>query len=301
MAIFLQQMVNGLVLGSVYSLLALGYSMVYGVLGILNFAHGDVFMVCAFVGWGVITGLLKSGMGAAILIVASVLASMVFGGVLGTLVDRVAYRPLRKASRLSPLISAIGVSIFLQNIAMLTTKGRAKVYPTQLLLPQKPLHLGPVAIPYSGLLVMILSVALCLVLNHIVTRTWVGRTMRAVAEDHEAAGYMGISVNKAVSVAFGLGSILAGAAGVMIGLYYMQVDFSMGFSAGMKAFTAAVLGGIGNLNGAVLGGLLLGFAESMGTAFLAPVYKDAISFAVLIVCLILRPQGLLGESLPEKV
>ncbi len=298
-----QAIANGLVLGSVYALLALGYSMVYGVLGILNFAHGDVFMVCSFVGWYAITLGQKGGFSGSplVMVLLSILISMAFGAGLGMAVDRVAYRPLRKASRLAPLISAIGVSMFLQNVVMLATQGRAKVYPTQDLMPKVAFRRGPVTVSYSGALVIASSLCLLLMLNYVVRRTSVGRMMRATAEDPEAAGYMGIPVNRVIAASFGLGSGLAGAAGVLIGLYYMQVDFYMGFSAGMKAFTAAVLGGVGNLGGAVLGGLLLGLAESLGTGLIAPVYKDAIAFAVLIVCLIVRPRGILGESLPEKV
>lgn len=299
-----QQVANGLILGSVYALLALGYSMVYGILQMLNFAHGDVFMVCAFVGWLVLQALLNGGvvLNPIIIILLMLLAAMGFGSILGMGIERFAYRPLRKASRLAPLISAIGVSIFLQNIVMLATHGRAKVYQTEAVIPREAmLSIGGVTIPFTGILVIAVAALLTILLDYAVRQTRAGKMMRATAEDPEVAEYMGVSINRIISLTFILGSALAGAGGVLIGLYYTQIDFFMGFGAGMKAFTSAVLGGIGNLRGAVLGGLVLGMAESLGIAFLAPVYKDAIAFAILILVLIFRPGGILGENVPEKV
>ncbi|HHV78145.1 MAG TPA: branched-chain amino acid ABC transporter permease [Firmicutes bacterium] len=299
-----QQLVNGLVLGSVYALLALGYSMVYGILRVLNFAHGDVFMVCSFAGWAALTALLKSRIAAypAVTLLLVLAVAMGVGVALGMAIERFAYRPLRKATRLAPLISAIGVSIFLQNVVMLATGGRAKVYPLTSVIPSGLyLKVGTITVSSTGLLVIGVSIILTLGLNYVIRTTSLGRMMRATAEDIEAAGFMGIPIDYVIAFTFALGSALAGAGGVLIGLYYTQIDFSLGFSAGMKAFTAAVLGGIGNLEGAVLGGVVLGLAESMGTAFIAPVYKDAIAFAILIICLILRPNGILGDDVPEKV
>lgn len=299
-----QQVANGIILGSVYALVALGYSMVYGILKMLNFAHGDVFMMCAFIGWLVMQALLKSNifLHPIIVIIIMLLAAMGFGGILGAGIEKMAYRPLRKASRLAPLISAIGVSIFLQNIVMLTTKARAKVYQTEALIPRSMMvHVGEITIPLTGLLIIVVAMILTVLLDNVVCRTQVGRMMRAVAEDVEVAEYMGVDINHIISLTFIMGSALAGAGGVLIGLYYTQIDFFMGFGAGMKAFTAAVLGGIGDLRGAVLGGLVLGMAESLATAFIAPVYKDAIAFGILIIVLIFKPNGILGENLSEKV
>ncbi len=299
-----QGLVNGLVLGSVYALIALGYSMVYGILRILNFAHGDVFMACSFAGWMLITAL---GGDAVILNPAVALAlvltvSMGAGAALGAGIERVAYRPLRKSGRLAPLLSAIGVSIFLQNVVMLATQGRVRTVPTAWLVAgRETFRMGEVTVSFTGLLIVVLSGLLTLGLQYTVKRTRAGRMMRATAEDLECAAYMGIPVDRVIAFTFSLGSALAGAAGVLVGLYYTQVDFMMGFSAGMKAFTAAVLGGIGSLPGAVLGGLVLGVAESLGTTLVAPVYKDAIAFGILILALVLRPSGILGENVREKV
>ncbi len=299
-----QQVVNGLTLGGVYALLALGYSMVYGILKMLNFAHGDVFMVGAFAGWGVLSLLAPGGSLAAHPLV--VLVTMAAGAVaatslLGATIERLAYRPLRKSSRLAPLISALGVSIILENVAMLLTAGRAKAYQTELLVPPDwAVQVGGATISATRIAIMGASVVLMLVLDFAVSRTMLGKAMRATSQDREAAEYMGVRTAGVIAATFVIGSALAGVAGVMIGLYYMQVDFVMGFSAGLKAFTAAVLGGIGSLRGAMAGGIVLGLAESLGVLFVAPVYKDAIVFGVLIAALILRPAGLLGEQVRER-
>jgi branched-chain amino acid transport system permease protein len=299
-----QGLVNGLTLGSGYALIALGYSMVYGILRALNFAHGDVFMVCSFAGWVLITALGGDAtrLPPAINLLLVLAVSMGAGALLGVAIERVAYRPLRRSGRLAPLLSAIGVSIFLQNAVMLATQGRVRTFPTGWLTSGRgTLAIGGVTVSFTGALVIVVSAALTIGLQYVVRRTRAGRMMRATAEDIECASYMGIPVDRVIAFTFALGSALAGAAGVLVGLYYTQVDFLMGFSAGMKAFTAAVLGGIGSLPGAVLGGLVLGVAESLGTTLLAPVYKDAIAFAILILALILRPGGILGDNAPEKV
>lgn len=300
-----QQIVNGLTLGSVYALLALGYSMVYGILKMLNFAHGDVFMVGAFAGWGVLYLFTRSGALAAnpfaVLVVMTV-AAVAATSILGGLIERFAYRPLRGSSRLAPLISALGVSIILENAAMLLTAGRTKAYQTEMLIPPTwTVRVGDATISATRLAIFVASVAIMLALDFAVSRTMLGKAMRATSEDPEAAEYMGIRTSGVIAATFIIGSGLAGIAGVMIGLYYMQVDFIMGFSAGLKAFTAAVLGGIGSIRGAMAGGIVLGLAESLGVLFVAPVYKDAIVFSVLIATLILKPAGILGEHAHEKV
>lgn len=293
-----QQIVNGITLGSVYALLALGYSMVYGVLKMLNFAHGDVFMVGAFAGWAVLSLFEQNGLIAmpALALAAMALGAIVATALLGAAIERFAYRPLRGGSRLAPLISALGVSIILENAAMLLTSGRAKTFPTELLIPQDMVvHVAGAAISATRLAMLGTSILAMVILDAVVLKTKFGRAMRATSQDAEAAEYMGIRTSLVISATFMLGSALAGLAGVMIGLYYTQVDFMIGFSAGMKAFTAAVLGGIGSFRGAVVGGLLLGLAESFGVLIAPPVYKDAIVFAVLILTLILRPHGLYGK------
>ncbi len=293
-----QQIVNGITLGSVYALLALGYSMVYGVLKMLNFAHGDVFMVGAFAGWAVLSIFEQSGHIAmpGLVLMAMALGAVLATAVLGAVIERFAYRPLRGGSRLVTLISALGVSIILQNAAMLLTSGRAKTFATELLIPQDlVLHIAGATISATRLAMLGTSVVAMVMLDAVVLKTKFGRAMRATSQDPEAAEYMGVSTSKVIAATFILGSALAGLAGVMIGLYYTQVDYMIGFSAGMKAFTAAVLGGIGSFHGAMAGGLLLGLAESFGVLVAPPVYKDAIVFAVLILTLILRPSGLYGK------
>lgn len=292
-----QQIVNGLTLGSVYALLALGYSMVYGVLKMLNFAHGDVFMVGAFAGWAVLALFERGGQLAmpALVLLTMALGAVMVTAVLGAVIERFAYRPLRGGSRLVTLISALGVSIILQNAAMLLTSGRAKTFATELLIPQDlVIQIAGATISATRLAMLSISMLTMVILDAVVLKTKSGRAMRATSQDPEAAEYMGVNTSRVIAGTFILGSALAGLAGVMIGLYYTQVDYMIGFSAGMKAFTAAVLGGIGSFHGAVVGGILLGLAESFGVLIAPPVYKDAIVFAVLIVTLILRPYGLYG-------
>jgi len=292
-----QQIVNGLTLGSVYALLALGYSMVYGVLKMLNFAHGDVFMVGAFAGWAVLALFERSGQITmpALVLLTMALGAVIVTAILGAVIERFAYRPLRGGSRLVTLISALGVSIILQNAAMLLTSGRAKTFATELLIPQDlVIQIAGATISATRLAMLGISMLTMVSLDAIVLKTKFGRAMRATSQDPEAAEYMGVNTSRVIAGTFILGSALAGLAGVMIGLYYTQVDYMIGFSAGMKAFTAAVLGGIGSFHGAVAGGLVLGLAESFGVLIAPPVYKDAIVFAVLIFTLILRPSGLYG-------
>ncbi|MCR4403302.1 MAG: branched-chain amino acid ABC transporter permease [Firmicutes bacterium] len=300
-----QQVVNGLTLGSVYALLALGYSMVYGILKMLNFAHGDVLMVGAFTGWGILQLFAGSGSLTAnplIVVALMLVAAVASTGLLGGLIERFAYRPLRTSSRLAPLISALGVSIIIENVAMLLTGGRAKAYQTEMLIPPTwTIQAGGATVSATRLAIFASSIAIMLALDFAVSRTMLGKAMRAVSEDLDAAEYMGVRTSRVIAATFVMGSALAGVAGVMIGLYYMQVDFIMGFSAGLKAFTSAVLGGIGNVRGAMAGGIVLGLAESLGVLFVAPVYKDAIVFSVLIAALIAKPSGLLGERVRDRV
>ena len=300
-----QQLVFGLALGAVYGLIALGYTMVYGILLMINFAHGELFMIGAYVGWAVLTWLINAQLGGLHPIwVLPILLMMAMSvtGVLGVALERFAYRPLytRGATRLGPLISAVGASIFLQNAVMLTQGARMKVYMTSLLFPRN-WYVNIAGVRISALVLVMISVALLLMwlLNTFVQRTTLGRCIRSVAEDREAAAIMGVNVRQVISLTFLLGSALGGAAGVLVGLYYTQIDFFMGYSAGLKAFTAAVLGGIGNLKGAMLGGLMLGVIESLAVTFINPAYRDVVAFAVLILVLVFRPTGLLGESVPH--
>lgn len=292
-----QHLVNGIILGCTYGLLALGYSMVYAVLGMLNFAHGDVFMVSSFAGWAALSTALKTlpGAGPIGLLLAAFVGAIVSGATVGTAVERLAYRPLRKTTRLGLLLGAVGVSMVLQNAMMLVTLGRARMYPTERILGSS-LTLGSVTIPPAGAVIVLVSLALTVLLDYLVRHTPWGYMVRATAEDPETASCMGVRADKVVAVTFALGSALAGAAGVMIGLYCRQIDFYMGYLAGMKAFTAAVLGGIGSFRGAIVGGLLLGVAESLGAAMIAPAYKDTVAFAVLILTLLLKPTGILGND-----
>ncbi len=300
-----QQLVFGLALGAVYGLIALGYTMVYGILLMINFAHGELFMIGAYVGWAVLTWLINAQLGGLhpIWVLPMLLMmAMSVTGVLGVALERFAYRPLytRGATRLGPLISAVGASIFLQNAVMLTQGARMKVYMTSLLFPRN-WYVNIAGVRISALVLVMISVALLLMwlLNTFVQRTTLGRCIRSVAEDREAAAIMGVNVRQVISLTFLLGSALGGAAGVLVGLYYTQIDFFMGYSAGLKAFTAAVLGGIGNLKGAMLGGLMLGVIESLAVTFINPAYRDVVAFAVLILVLVFRPTGLLGESVPQ--
>jgi branched-chain amino acid transport system permease protein len=300
-----QQLVNGLTLGAVYALIALGYSMVYGILQLLNFAHGDVYMIGAFVGYGVLTALApRSGLLAPAwaIIVIMLLAAMLVCGLLGVVIEWFAYRPLRGAPRIAPLISALGVSFFLQNAVLLTLSANYRTIRTEVLLPPSlGLDIGSARLSAVRLLVLVGAVVLMVALNTLVRRTRLGRAMRAVAIDREAAAMMGVDVDRVIVSTFFIGSALAGAAGVLVGLAFTQVWHFMGFTAGLKGFTAAVVGGIGNIPGAMLGGLLLGLTESLAVGFISPTYKDLIAFVVLILVLLVRPAGLLGARIQQKV
>lgn len=300
-----QQLVFGIALGSVYGLIALGYTLVYGVLFMINFAHGEIFMIGAYLGWGVLTWLLSLKLASLhpIWVLPLLLGIAMLGSAfVGVTLEFLAYRPLYKrgASRLSPLISAIGASIFLQNAVMLTQGARMKVYSSRLLFPSSwRIQIGTVNISAIVLVITLVSLGIMIGLYYLIHKTLLGRAMRAVAEDREMASSVGINIHRTISLTFLVGSALGGAAGVLIGIYYTQIDFLMGYSAGLKAFTAAVLGGIGNIQGAMIGGLTLGILESLGVTFLNPAYRDVVTFTVLILTLIFKPTGLLGETLAE--
>ena len=301
-----QQLVFGLALGTVYGLIALGYTMVYGILFMINFAHGEIFMIGAYLGWWVFTLLLQAKVGGlhpAWVLPLMLVHAMVGAGILGVCLERFAYRPLylRGATRLGPLISAVGASIFLQNAVMLTQGARMKVYMTNLLFPWT-WRIQVAGVSISALVLVMTASAILMMwgLHLLVQRTTLGRSIRAVAEDREMAAIMGVNVRRVIAATFFLGSALGGAGGVLVGLYYTQIDFFMGYSAGLKAFTAAVLGGIGNIHGAMLGGIVLGLVESLAVTFINPAYKDVVAFAILILTLVFRPSGILGESVPES-
>jgi branched-chain amino acid transport system permease protein len=298
MTTFLQQLVNGLSLGSIYALIALGYTMVYGVLRLINFAHGDVYMVGAYVGYYLsrkLRGEEPSIVGAIVVM----LASMAACAVLGILIERFAYRPVRREARLTLLITAIGVSLFIENAAQLLFGADPKFFPS--LAPRADLIVAGVRLTSEQITVIAVSILLMVLLRFFILRTRTGKAMRAVSFSLDASKLMGISTDKIIAITFALGSALAAAAGVLIGMQIPKIDPLMGIMYGLKAFVAAVLGGIGNIPGAVLGGLLIGVSEVMVVGYLSSTYRDAIAFGILILVLILRPQGLLGRVTKEKV
>jgi branched-chain amino acid transport system permease protein len=304
--IFLQQIVNGLVQGSIYALVALGYTMVYGILGLINFAHGEVVMIGAMAALAVGKGLLALGLPMGLAMPGGLLAAVGICMVLGYTIERVAYRPLRHAPRLAPLITAIGVSIVLQNLAMMIWGREYHAFPP--LFHSQPHQLAGAIISDLQIVIVLVALAMMSGLMLLVHRTRLGRAMRAVAENQAVAVLMGVNINGVISITFMLGSALAAVAGVMVGANYGIVHYYMGFILGLKAFTAAVLGGIGNLRGAMLGGLLLGLIESLGAGyigdltggFLGSHYQDVFAFFVLIGVLVFRPSGLLGERVAER-
>jgi branched-chain amino acid transport system permease protein len=305
MAFFFQELVNGVTTGALYSLVALGFSMVYGVLKLLNFAHGDLYMVGAYVGFFVIQWF--GGPSALtipvplLLLVMFVLSAGLVGG-LGVAIERFAYRPLRDAPRIAPLITAIGISFFLENAALLLFGAQFRVYNTaDFISLSSGIQIGSVTIDSVQIMVLVLGLVLMVGLRELVNRTKLGKQMRAVAADREAAEMMGINVNFTISATFFLGSALAGVAGVMGGLLFNTVTPTIGFVVGLKAFTAAVVGGIGSIPGAMLGGLLIGVAESMITGYVSSTYTNLFVFALLIVVMLVRPSGLLGRAQLQKV
>ena len=303
---FIQQIINGLVLGSVYALIALGYTMVYGIINLINFAHGEVLMVGAMTSWTVVTVLADSGMPGWLLMLISLVAAVVVCAVLNFGIEKIAYRPLRNAPRLAPLITAMGVSLLLQTLALIIWKPNPKPYP--ILLPAEPFHLGGAVINTTQILILVVTALTLAGLMFLINRTKLGRAMRATAENPRVAELMGVRPDAIISATFVIGAALAALAGVMYAANYGSVQHSMGFLPGLKAFTAAVFGGIGNLAGAMLGGVLLGLIEALGAGYIGVLtggvlgsqYQDIFAFIVLIAVLTLRPQGLLGERVPDR-
>ncbi|MGH8354435.1 MAG: branched-chain amino acid ABC transporter permease [Pseudomonas sp.] len=310
MDLFIQQIINGLVLGSIYALIALGYTMVYGILRIINFAHGDVLMIGALVALSVLSALQTylPGMAPWLMLGMAAMVAMLACALLSYLIERIAYRPLRQAPRLAPLITAIGASVLLQTIAMLIWSRNPLSFPQ--LLPSEPISIGATeaSITLKEIIIIGMSLVVMTGLLLLVNKTRLGRAMRATAENPSIAGLMGVNPNRVVSVTFMLGGALAALAGVMTATNYGSAHFYMGFLPGLKAFTAAVLGGIGNLGGAMLGGLLLGLIESLGAGYIGDLtggvlgsnYQDVFAFIVLIGVLVFRPSGLLGERVSER-
>jgi branched-chain amino acid transport system permease protein len=314
--LFIQLTVNGLTLGSLYALIALGYSMVYGILKLLNFAHGEVYMIGAFTGYGVLSafgGALSPNIALLPLIVLMFLAAMLASGGFGVAIERFAYRPLREAPRLAPLITALGVSFFLQNSVLLLFGAQFRSYNSFVLGSDNPelFEAGPLIDPLFKVrgvnvqnvqvLVMVLTVVLSIALTLLVARTRIGKAMRATAYDREGAAMMGIDVDRVIASTFFIGSLLAGAAGVMFGLLFSQVWHFMGFLAGLKGFTAAVVGGIGSIPGAMLGGLIVGLTEAYAAGYIQGSWADLTVFGILIAVLLVRPSGLLGAKALQKV
>lgn len=299
--IIIDQIINGLTIGGIYALIALGYTLVYGILFMINFAHGEIFMFGSFGGFAALTWFVNTGFAdkhPVIAIICAFIAAMIISSILGALLERIAYRPLRNAPRLAPLISAIGASIFLQNVMMLIIKARMQIYPD--VIPEEFIEIGSVFISYFQIFIILGSFLLMIFLYLFIKKTKTGKAMRAVAEDKDAASLMGIDVNRVIMITFVIGSSLAAAAGVMVGMYYSQINHMMGFIPGIKAFTAAVLGGIGNVPGAMLGGYFLGIAEALGVLVMPSEYKDVIAFSLLVLVLIFRPKGILGEVVSDR-
>lgn len=290
---FLQQMINGLSLGSIYALIALGYTMVYGIIKLINFAHGDIYMLGAFAAFYATTFFHLN------FFVALIIA-MLLCGVLGVVIERIAYKPLRHATRITALITAMGVSYVLEYTMQYFAGSDVKTFPTDLL-ENTAFSLGGVRITMMQIYIFVITIILMVLLTYIVNKTKMGRAMRAVSVDEDAAKLMGINVDTTISFTFFLGSCLAGVAGVLVGVYYNSINPLMGMTPGLKAFIAAVFGGIGNIPGAMIGGLFIGIAETLVTAYGSSLYKDAIVYVILILVLILKPDGLLGKNVKEKV
>ncbi len=308
MEVLLQQIINGLVLGSMYALVALGYTMVYGIINLINFAHGEVLMVAALTSWTVI-GLIRDaspGMPGWLVLFVAMAVACVVAAALNFAIEKIAYRPLRNSPKLAPLITAIGMSILLQTLAMIIWKPNYKPFPT--LLPAAPINIGGAVITPTQVLILGLTAASLALLMWVVNHTRLGRAMRATAENPRVAALMGVRPDVVISATFIIGAILAAIAGVMWASNYGTVQHTMGFLPGLKAFTAAVFGGIGNLAGAVVGGILLGLIESIGSGYIGALtggvlgshYSDIFAFVVLIVVLTLRPSGLLGERVADR-
>jgi len=304
MEYFVQQLINGLTLGAIYGLIAIGYTMVYGIIGMINFAHGEIYMIGAFVSLIAFIVLGLAGVTSIPLVLITVLIlSMFFAAIYGWTVERIAYRPLRGAPRLSPLISAIGMSIFLQNYVQLLQGARVKPLASMFSGGFVLMEKGDftVVISYLQIFIMVLTIVLMTVFSLVIAKTSLGRAQRACEQDRTMAALVGVNVDRTISLTFVMGAALAAVAGLMVTLYYGVIDFYIGFLAGVKAFTAAVLGGIGSLPGAMIGGLLIGLIEAFWSAYFTIEYKDVAVFSILVIVLIFRPSGLLGKPEIEKV
>lgn len=289
---FIQQMVNGISLGSIYALIALGYTMVYGIIKLINFAHGDIYMVGAFIGYGMIQNV---GLG----LIPAIVISMLLCALLGVVIEKIAYRPLRGATRIAALITAIGVSYLLQNLMIFFMGPERRAFPTAL--ETRIFTFGSIQVNSQQIVIIVTTIVLMLALQVIVKFTTMGKAMRAVSTDQDAAQLMGINVDNVISFTFIMGSALAGAAGVLVGIYYNSIDPLMGVTPGLKAFVAAVFGGIGIIPGAMLGGYLIGIIETMVSAYGGSMFKDAVVYLILILILIVKPSGILGKNVKEKV
>ena len=304
--VFFQQIINGLVLGSMYALVALGYTMVYGIINLINFAHGEILMIGALVSWTVVGALAGSGLPGWALMLIALCCAIVVCSIINFAIEKVAYRPLRSAPRLAPLITAMGMSLLLQTLAMVVWKPNPKPFP--LLLPTEPINLGGPVISVTQVLILVTTVVLLAALMWLVNKTKLGRAMRATAENPKVAALMGVKPDFVISATFVIGAALAAVAGLMWAANYGTAQHTMGFMPGLKAFTAAVLGGIGNLAGAMVGGVLLGLIEAIGAGYLGELtggvlgshYADIFAFVALILVLTLRPSGLLGERVADR-
>jgi branched-chain amino acid transport system permease protein len=294
LAEFIQQMINGLTLGSIYALIALGYTMVYGIIKLINFAHGDVLMIGAYVAFFAVTVFKMN-------IYVSLLLAMCICAFLGAAIERLAYKPLRKSTRIAALITAIGVSLFLEYSMKWAVGPQNKSFPLDVMADRTYQLWGAVTITSKEILIFIVTVVLMAVLQYIVHKTKTGKAMRAVSFDLEAALLMGIDVNRTISATFALGSALAAAAGVLVGVYYNSINPLMGVIPGLKAFITAVLGGIGIIPGAMIGGFILGIVESLVAGYWSSLLRDAVAFTILIIILLIKPTGILGKNIGEKV
>lgn len=289
---FIQQLVNGLSIGSIYALIALGYTMVYGIIKLINFAHGDIYMLGAFIGFSAITTFHLG-------LIPALIISMVTCAIIGVLIERIAYKPLRNATRIAALITAIGVSYVIEYTTQKVMGPSARPFPA--VLGNEMINVFGIQIKMQQIYILVITIVLMLLLQFIVKKTKIGRSMRAVSVDADAAKLMGINVDATISYTFAIGSALAGAAGVLVGMYYNTINPLMGMIPGIKAFVAAVFGGIGIIPGAMFGGFFIGIVESIVTAYGSSLYKDAVVYAILILILIIKPAGLLGKNVKEKV
>lgn len=300
MDFILQQFINGVTVGGIYALIALGYTMVYGVLKMINFAHGDLCILGAFIGLTTLTSGIFGGLSTPVLLILAFLIAMIVVAVVGTLLDQLAYKPLRKAHRLAPVVSALGASMLIENGIMLIWSPNVQVFPNNLL-PSITWQIGGAYLSFVQLLIIIGAFVLMAALYFFVHHTRLGTAIRATAIDQDAARLMGVNVNRVIALVFIIGPVLGAIGGLFVGLYYRQTYFTMGWSYGLSAFIAAIIGGIGNIPGAMLGGLVLGLFNAFAAGYISSSWQDAITFALLIAILLVRPSGLLGERVAEKV